>query len=320
MFTGLIREIGILRATTARGGVVRLDITAPVTAEDLGVGDSVAVNGICLTAIAVGDRGFSAEAATETRRLTTLDSWRTGRRLHLERALRVGDPLDGQEGQTLRAELEQLALERMVGLQHAIEPQVQLWKHGPVVLTDDGLHHDAAVVVEHVEHERKTELLMDEEGETRHDHLLLPLVSHGDRTPREVHLTVAGSELLLEVARSGDPHPGGAHRLPEGGVGEDGQCPGPRPPQLDPLLRFPAEELPDRHKIFGHLRLLSLAHGWFMIGVTKLRRASRPVKAAKLDVASFRNWSRCGIGSFALQRRGTRAVGCVPSSRSNPKI
>jgi len=95
VFTGLIREIGILRATTARGGVVRLDITAPVTAEDLGVGDSVAVNGICLTAIAVGDRGFSAEAATETRRLTTLDSWRTGRRLHLERALRVGDPLDG---------------------------------------------------------------------------------------------------------------------------------------------------------------------------------------------------------------------------------
>ncbi len=95
MFTGLIREIGTLCAVAARGGVLRLTITAPVTADGLGVGDSVAVNGICLTAVRVEARGFTVEAAAETRRLTTLDTWRAGRRLHLERALRVGDPLDG---------------------------------------------------------------------------------------------------------------------------------------------------------------------------------------------------------------------------------
>jgi len=95
MFTGLIREIGRLRGTAPRGGLVRLDIEAPVTAGTAGAGDSIAVNGICLTVTAVSGRVFSVEAAAETRRLTTLKYWRRGDRLHLEPALRAGDPLDG---------------------------------------------------------------------------------------------------------------------------------------------------------------------------------------------------------------------------------
>jgi len=95
MFTGLIREIGRLRGMAPRGGVVRLDIEAPVTAPRAGVGDSIAVNGICLTVISSSGRVFSVEAASETKRLTTLRNWRRGDRLHLEPALRAGDPLDG---------------------------------------------------------------------------------------------------------------------------------------------------------------------------------------------------------------------------------
>ncbi len=95
MFTGLIREIGVLRSMHARAGVLRLDIRAPGTAARVSVGDSVAVAGICLTVTACDRRGFSADAAAETRRLTTLGSWRPGRRLHLEPALRMGDALDG---------------------------------------------------------------------------------------------------------------------------------------------------------------------------------------------------------------------------------
>jgi riboflavin synthase alpha subunit len=95
MFTGLIREIGRLRGMAPRGGVVRLDIEAPVIASTAGVGDSIAVGGICLTVTAVSGRVFSVEAAAETRRLTTLRNWRRGDRLHLEPALRAGDPLDG---------------------------------------------------------------------------------------------------------------------------------------------------------------------------------------------------------------------------------
>lgn len=95
MFTGLIREIGTLKAVSPAGGVVRLQITAPQTARQLALGDSVAVNGICLTVVRKRGRDFNVEAVTETRRLTTLGSWRRGRRLHLEPALRVGDALDG---------------------------------------------------------------------------------------------------------------------------------------------------------------------------------------------------------------------------------
>ena len=95
MFTGLIREIGRLRGMAPRGGVVRLDIEAPLTAGRAAVGDSIAVNGICLTVTAKTGSIFSVEAAAETKRLTTLKHWRRGDRLHLEPALRAGDPLDG---------------------------------------------------------------------------------------------------------------------------------------------------------------------------------------------------------------------------------
>ncbi len=95
MFTGLIREIGTLRSVSPGAGVLRLVIAAPRTAATVAEGDSIAVGGICLTAVSAGRDSFTVEAAAETRRLTTLGSWHAGRRLHLEPALRLGDPLDG---------------------------------------------------------------------------------------------------------------------------------------------------------------------------------------------------------------------------------
>jgi riboflavin synthase len=74
---------------------VRLDIHAPRTAAAARLGESIAVDGICLTVTRLRGPVFTVEAATETRRLTTLHAWRTGRRLHLEPALRAGEPLDG---------------------------------------------------------------------------------------------------------------------------------------------------------------------------------------------------------------------------------
>lgn len=95
MFTGLIREIGTVRALVRSGGVLRLDVAAPRTAAGAGLGDSIAVDGICLTVTRLNGGVFSVEAAAETSRLTTLKTWRAGRRVHLEPALRAGDPLDG---------------------------------------------------------------------------------------------------------------------------------------------------------------------------------------------------------------------------------
>ena len=95
MFTGLIREIGRLEGMTSVGGVHRLSIRAPQTATAAAVGQSVAVQGICLTVTARRGSVFTVDAAGETRRLTTLARWRRGQRLHLEPALRAGEPLDG---------------------------------------------------------------------------------------------------------------------------------------------------------------------------------------------------------------------------------
>ncbi len=92
MFTGLVREIGVLRRASASGGLV---LAAPLTAGRLQAGDSLAVDGICLTVTGVNRDLVSVDAAAETRRVTTLASWRVGRRVHLEPALRVGEALDG---------------------------------------------------------------------------------------------------------------------------------------------------------------------------------------------------------------------------------
>jgi len=95
MFTGLIREIGTLKATRPGPRLTQLDIDAPRTAPDLGIGDSLAVDGICLTVTAVRGSAVTVEAAAETIRVTTVRRWRTGRRVHLEPSLRVGQAIDG---------------------------------------------------------------------------------------------------------------------------------------------------------------------------------------------------------------------------------
>ncbi len=99
MFTGLVREIGAVTAVAARGGVTVLTLRAPVCAPNLARGDSLAVDGICLTVTSEPTAGrgplVTVEAVAETRRSTTLDTWRPGRLVHLEPALRAGDSLGG---------------------------------------------------------------------------------------------------------------------------------------------------------------------------------------------------------------------------------
>lgn len=95
MFTGLVREIGTLIRLERGRDLARLVIEAPHTSEDLAVGDSLAVSGICLTVTARTGDLVTVEAAAETLRITTLGTWKTGERLHLEPALRAGQALDG---------------------------------------------------------------------------------------------------------------------------------------------------------------------------------------------------------------------------------
>ena len=95
MFTGIVRERG--RVASLEGGAdgVRLAIEAPETAARTAVGDSVAVNGVCLTATAVEDGRLAFDAVAETLRRTSLGRLEPGREVNLEPALRVGEPLGG---------------------------------------------------------------------------------------------------------------------------------------------------------------------------------------------------------------------------------
>ena len=96
MFTGLIEGVGRLMSTEARGGDARLRIavgTLPFA--EVAMGESIAVNGVCLTLVAFDDAHFEADASTETLALTTLGALGEGHALNLERAMRPTDRLGG---------------------------------------------------------------------------------------------------------------------------------------------------------------------------------------------------------------------------------
>lgn len=95
MFTGIVRERG--RITAVGGGEegVQLELEAPETASQVGIGDSVSIDGCCLTVTAVRDRRLTFDAVPETLARTALGSLEPGKAVNLEAALRAGDPLGG---------------------------------------------------------------------------------------------------------------------------------------------------------------------------------------------------------------------------------
>ena len=95
MFTGIVRERGRVAAVDGGPGGVRLVVEAPRTAGAVGVGDSVALNGCCLTATAVEDGRLAFHAVPETLRRTALGRLAPGAEGNVEAALRAGDPVGG---------------------------------------------------------------------------------------------------------------------------------------------------------------------------------------------------------------------------------
>ena len=94
MFTGIVTDVGRILFTERRGDMRARIATAYDTAS-IDVGASIACDGACLTAVALGPGWFEVDASAETLALTTLGDWVEGRRINLERALRVGDELGG---------------------------------------------------------------------------------------------------------------------------------------------------------------------------------------------------------------------------------
>ena len=95
MFTGIVREVGRTAAISGREGGVRLEVEAPQTAGATAVGDSVSIDGVCLTVVAAADGRFAFDAVPETLDRTALGTLEPGSRVNLEPALRAGDALGG---------------------------------------------------------------------------------------------------------------------------------------------------------------------------------------------------------------------------------
>lgn len=94
MFTGLIEDLGEVRAVEQSGEGVRLTVGSAL-AEQLGEGDSIAVNGVCLTAVTIDGDAFSADVMNETLRLSSLAQARSGSPVNLELAMRPADRFGG---------------------------------------------------------------------------------------------------------------------------------------------------------------------------------------------------------------------------------
>ena len=95
MFTGIVEELGRVRSIIPNGGGARIEIDAKIVVDDARVGDSIAVNGSCLTVVECSPDGWAADAVTETLARTKLGSLQPGDLVNLERPVRLQDRLGG---------------------------------------------------------------------------------------------------------------------------------------------------------------------------------------------------------------------------------
>jgi riboflavin synthase len=96
MFTGIVQATGEIEAMTPRGGDVEITVASPaLDLTNVAIGDSIAVNGCCLTVTRLSGVSFAADVSRETLNVTTLGGWNSGVRVNLEKALCAGQPLGG---------------------------------------------------------------------------------------------------------------------------------------------------------------------------------------------------------------------------------
>ena len=95
MFTGIVEELGEVVSVEHLAGAARLTVRGPRVTVDVAHGDSIAVNGVCLTVTAAGESAFTADVMAETLNRSALGALEPGSPVNLERSLRVGDRLGG---------------------------------------------------------------------------------------------------------------------------------------------------------------------------------------------------------------------------------
>ena len=94
MFTGLIQDVGTVRRLSGASPKL-VEVACALPTASFTIGESIALNGVCLTVVKSGEGDFAVEAGAETLAKTTVGRWTVGKRVHLERALALGDRLGG---------------------------------------------------------------------------------------------------------------------------------------------------------------------------------------------------------------------------------
>lgn len=96
MFTGIIAAVGTIAQLEPRGGDLRLTIDAgELSMDDVKLGDSIACNGCCLTAVQLNGQEFAVDVSVESLDLTTIGGWQVGSSINLEKAMQAGDRFGG---------------------------------------------------------------------------------------------------------------------------------------------------------------------------------------------------------------------------------
>lgn len=96
MFTGIVKDVGVVKDVARRGNGLRLRVAyQSEQMRDLEIDESVSLSGACQTVVAVHSDAFEVDTVEETLKKTTLGSWRVGTKVNLERALRAGDRMGG---------------------------------------------------------------------------------------------------------------------------------------------------------------------------------------------------------------------------------
>ncbi len=145
MFTGIVEELGVLRAIRRGTESAQLVIGAEKVLVDTQVGDSIAVNGVCLTVVRLTAREFTADVMAETLAKTNLGTLNSGDRVNLERALRLGDRLGGHlvsghiDGVGTIARLEKHDIATLITIRAPHEVMRYIIKKGSVAIDGTSL-------------------------------------------------------------------------------------------------------------------------------------------------------------------------------------
>jgi riboflavin synthase len=199
MFTGLIADMGSVSGLSRDDDGARLEISTPLAAQ-LAEGDSIAVNGICLTAADVGERSFAAEAMAETLARSSLGDLQVGERVNLELALRASDRLGGHvvqghvDATATVAQIRDEGFSRVLELE--IDPRLEryLVEKGSVAI--DGVSLTVSAL-----HERGFAVSLIPETQRR---TTLGKLAEGTRVNVEVDVLAKHVERLM-AARAGEP-------------------------------------------------------------------------------------------------------------------